>query len=120
MTIKIEDVEAGRIDFSDVVDPKARPIPPTHPGKILREEFLDTLGITPNRFAKDIGFPQTRIAAILSGNRAVTADTALRFGRFFNMSPRFGLGLQEQYHLDRASADLGKRLDAEVRPLQVA
>jgi antitoxin HigA-1 len=121
MSIKREDVDAGRIDFSDMAAPKAkRRIPPTHPGKLLRAEFLDPLGITPYRLAKDTGVPQTRISAILSGDRAITADTALRFGRFFNMSARFWLGLQEQYDLDRTRDQLGKRLEAEVTPLAIA
>ncbi len=120
MVIRREDVDAGRIDFSDVADRKAkRRIPPTHPGKLLRTEFLDPLGITPYRLAKDTGVPQTRIAAILSGERAITADTALRLGRFFNMSAGFWLGLQEHYDLDRARDELGNRLDREVTPLEI-
>ena len=117
MPIKREDVDAGRIDFSDIVDPRAKPIPPIHPGAILREEFLGPLGISAYRLAKDTGVPQTRIAAILSGDRAITADTALRLGRFFDMSARFWLGLQERYDLDRVRGELGKRLIREVTPL---
>lgn len=120
MTIKREDIEAGRVDFSDIVDPKAARIPPTHPGEILREEFLDPLGLTAYRLAKDTGMPLTRIAAILNGERAVTADTALRLARFFDVSAEFWLGLQEQYDLDRARLELGKRIAAEVKPLAMA
>jgi addiction module HigA family antidote len=120
MAIKRDDVDAGRIDFSDVVDPKAKPIPPIHPGEILREEFLGPMGIPAYRLAKDTGVPQTRIAAILAGDRAITADTALRFGRFFSMSAGFWLGLQERYDLDRARDELGKRLEREVTPLATA
>lgn len=120
MSIKREDVEAGRVDFSDIRNPRAKPIPPTHPGEILRDEFLTPLDITAYRLAKNIGVPVTRIAAILAGSRAVTADTALRLGRFFGMSAEFWLGLQEQYDLDLARGQLGKRLDAEVTPLKLA
>ena len=64
--------------------------------------------------------PLTRLAAILAGERAITADTALRFGRFFGMSPEFWLGLQERYDLDKARIDLGDRLKTEVKPLVAA
>jgi len=118
MTIKREDVEAGRVDFSDVAE--GTRIPPTHPGEILREEFLDPFGVTPYRLAKDAGMPLTRITAILSGERAITADTALRLGRFFSVSPESWLGLQVQYDLDRARVELGKRIEVEVKPLALA
>jgi addiction module HigA family antidote len=117
MTVKRSDLDAGRVDFSDIVDPKGRRRPPVHPGEILRAEFLEPLGITAYRLAKDTGVPATRIATILSGDRAITADTALRLGRFFNMSAQFWLGLQEHYDLDVARRALGKRLDAEVKPM---
>ena len=120
MTIKRSDLDAGRVDFSDIADKKAQRLPPVHPGEILRSEFLDPLNITAYRLAKDAGVPQTRIATILSGQRAITADTALRFGRFFNMSAAFWLGLQEQYDLETARRRLGGRLDTEVRPLETA
>ena len=120
MTIKREDIEAGRINFSDIRNPRAKAIPPIHPGEILRDEFLAPLGITAYRLAKDIGVPVTRIAAILAGSRAVTADTALRFGRYFGMSAEFWLGLQEQYDLDRARVELRGRLETEVTPLKLA
>lgn len=116
MTIGRNDLESGRIDLSDVIDTEAGPIAPTHPGEILREEFLEPLGITPYRLAKDIGVPQTRISAILAGERAITAETALRLGRYFGTTAEFWLGLQEQYELDVARAELGGRLEAEVKP----
>lgn len=120
MPIKREDVAAGRVDFSEVRDHKARRIPPIHPGAVLRDEFLTPLNISAYRLAKNTGVPITRVAAIVSGERSITADTALRFGRFFNMSPEFWLGLQEHYDLDMARAELGKRLDKEVKPLAAA
>jgi addiction module HigA family antidote len=116
MTISREALEAGKVDLSDVIGRTPRRIAPVHPGEILREEFLDPLGITPYRLAKDIGVPLTRIAAILAGARAITADTALRLGRFFGMSAEFWLGLQQHYDLGTARAALKRRLDHEVKP----
>lgn len=116
MSISREALESGRIDFSDIIGGKRRRIAPVHPGEILRDEFLGPLGITPYRLAKDMSVPLTRIAAILVAERAVTADTALRLGRFFGMSAEFWLGLQQQYDLDMARASLKRRLDQEVTP----
>jgi addiction module HigA family antidote len=75
-------------------------MPPLHPGEMLLEEFLKPMGITPYRLAKEIGVPQTRIAAILAGKRAITADTAARFGRFFGTSAQMWLNMQTHYELD--------------------
>jgi addiction module HigA family antidote len=122
MIIRRTDLESGSIDLADVIDAKAGRIAPLHPGAVLREEFLEPLDITAYRLAKDIGVPLTRIAAILAGKRAITAETALRLGRYFRMSPEFWLGLQEQFDLDLARAQLGDRLVKEVavREAQVA
>jgi antitoxin HigA-1 len=116
MSIDRKDLERGAVDLSDVIDAEAPAIAPTHPGEILRDEFLEPLGITPYRLAKDIGVPMTRISTILAGERAITAETALRLGRYFGMTAEFWLGLQEQYDLDRARAELGDRLETEVKP----
>lgn len=74
-------------------------LPNIHPGEILREEFLEPLGITPYRLAKEIRVTQSRIKEILDGKRSITADTALRLGRFFRMTPQFWLNLQAEYEL---------------------
>ena len=74
--------------------------PPVHPGEILMEEFMAPLGITQYRLSKDIGVHPRRINQIVHGDRAVTADTALRMARYFDMSPQFWLGLQMDYDLD--------------------
>lgn len=71
-----------------------------HPGEILAEEFLIPLNITAYRLSKDIGIPQTRISEIIKGNRRITADTALRLSRYFGNSPRFWLGLQDDYDIE--------------------
>lgn len=89
---------------------------PVHPGEVLLEEFLKPMGLSQNRLALDIGVPARRINEIVLGKRRITADTALRLGRYFGMSPQFWLGLQMDYDLDIASDTLGARLEREVRP----
>ena len=71
-----------------------------HPGEVLKEEFLEPLGISAYRLAKDTFLPQTRISEIVKGNRRITADTALRFAKFFGTSAKFWLGLQDDYDLE--------------------
>ncbi|MCF8366682.1 MAG: HigA family addiction module antidote protein [Bacteroidales bacterium] len=71
-----------------------------HPGEILLEEFLKPLGISAYRLSKDTQIPQTRISQIIKGKRSITTDTALRFGFYFGNSPRFWLGLQNDYDLE--------------------
>ena len=75
-------------------------IPNVHPGEILKQEFLKPLGITRYRLAKDIGVPATRIAEICQEKRAISADTALRLGRYFSTTAKFWLGLQADYDLE--------------------
>lgn len=89
-------------------------LPPVHPGEVLLEEFLEPLGLSQYRVAKDINVPPRRINEIVHGKRAVTADTALRLARYFGTSPRFWLNLQTQYDLDVHSDALGDRLDREI------
>jgi len=93
-----------------------RDFDPIHPGEILLEEFLIPMGISQYRLAKDISVPQRRISEIVHGNRATTADTALRLGRFFGMEAQFWLNLQARYDLLKAEDELTKRLNKEVRP----
>lgn len=80
-----------------------------HPGEILLEEFLKPMNITAYKLSKDIGIPQTRTSAILKGERGVSADTALRLSRYFGTSPKFWLGLQDDYDLEEAYKN--KRID---------
>lgn len=91
-------------------------MPPVHPGEILLEEFLQPMGISQYRLAKDTSVPPRRINEIVHGKRAVTADTALRLARFFGTSARFWLELQVQHDLEAEQEKLGDRLDHEVRP----
>jgi len=98
----------------------AKKLKPIHPGEVLMEEFLKPMGLSQNRVALDIGVPPRRINEIVLGKRSVTADTALRLGRYFKMSPQFWLGLQMDYDLDVTADDLERRLDREVKPYAAA
>jgi antitoxin HigA-1 len=90
-------------------------IPPVHPGEILKEEFLDPMEISQYRLSKDISVPPRRINEIVHGKRSITADTALRLGRFFDMSPQFWTNLQAHYDLEKESDNLGKKLTEDVK-----
>lgn len=87
---------------------------PIHPGEILMEEFLEPLGITQYRLAKDISVGPRRINEIVHGKRAITADTALRLARYFGTSERFWLNLQTRYDMEVQKDLLGDRLEKEV------
>ena len=95
---------------------KSKKMAPVHPGEILQEEFLTPLGMSQNRLALALRVPARRINEIVLGKRGVTADTALRLARYFNMSPQFWLGLQMDYELDIAEDALEKRIEKEVTP----
>ena len=86
-------------------------LPNIHPGEVLLEEFLKPMGISQNKIARDIGVPPRRINEIVQGKRAVTADTALRLAKYFDMSESFWMGLQADFDLENVRKDLGKRLD---------
>ena len=90
------------------------------PGEILAEEFLKPMGISQYRLALDIGVPPRRINEVVKGQRAITADTALRLGRYFQMAPQFWLNLQAHYDLEREQQRLGRRLEREVKVLAAA
>jgi addiction module HigA family antidote len=85
------------------------------PGEILEEDFLKPMGLSQYRLAKDINVPARRINEIVKGERAITADTALRLGRFFKMSAQFWLNLQSHYDLEIMEGRLGRRLEREVK-----
>ena len=97
--------------------PSTKKNPRVHPGDVLQEEFLVPMGISQYRLAKEISVPARRINEIVHGTRAITADTALRLGRYFGMSEQFWLNLQAHYELEREKERLGKRLDEEVKIL---
>jgi addiction module HigA family antidote len=82
-----------------------------HPGEVLKEEFLKPLGITAYRLSKDTFIPQTRISEILKGKRRVTADSALRFAKYFGTTAKFWLGLQDDYDLEEEGINKKSELD---------
>lgn len=88
----------------------------THPGEMLREEFLKPLGMSVNALAIALRVPATRMTAIVNGERAVTADTALRLARFFRTSAEFWMGLQAMYDLTKARQEIGRDIEHDVRP----
>lgn len=94
---------------------KNKKIPPIHPGEILMEDFLKPFGISQYRLAKDINVSPRRINEIVHGNRSISADTALRLSRYFNLSERFWLNLQSRYDLEVEKDNLNDRLEAEVK-----
>ncbi|MBD3749429.1 MAG: HigA family addiction module antidote protein [Sphingobacteriales bacterium] len=87
-----------------------------HPGEILREEFLNPLEISAYKLAKETFIPQTRISEILKGNRRITADTALRFSKYFGTSSKFWLGLQDDYDLEEEKKSKSKELE-NIHPI---
>ena len=93
---------------------------PIHPGEILLEEFLKPMGLSQNQLALSVGVPARRINEIVLGKRRITADTALRLGKYFDMSPHFWLGLQMDYDLDVTADEIAERLEREVRPYAMA
>lgn len=76
-----------------------------HPGEILNEEFLLPMNISAYRLSKDTEIPQTRISQIIKGKRSITADTALRISLYFGTSPKFWLGLQDDYDIEKVSEE---------------
>ena len=94
----------------------AQKLAPIHPGEVLLEEFLKPMNLSQNRLALSIGVAPRRINEIVLGKRGITADTALRLARYFNMSPKFWMGIQMDYALDVAEDELSDRLEREVRP----
>ena len=93
---------------------------PIHPGEILLLEFLEPLGVSQNRLARDIDVPVSRIAGIVKGERAITADTALRFGAFFGVSARMWLNLQTAYDLEIAELSMLDAAKERIRPYKAA
>jgi len=88
-----------------------------HPGEILLQEFLIPMEISAYRLAKETFLPQTRISEIIKGNRRITADTALRFAKFFGTSAKFWLGLQDDFDLEDEKNQKEKELDG-IKPIQ--
>jgi len=99
---------------------KNKDMAPIHPGTILLEEFLLPMAISQYRLAKNTSVPARRINEIVHGKRSITADTALRLGKFFNMTPQFWMNLQSRYDLEVAEDNLAGKLEKEVHAYQEA
>src|SRR6202162_5846642 len=96
----------------------ARKLKPVHPGEILLEEFMKPLGLSMNRMALDLRVPVTRIADIVNERRGITADTALRFARYFKNFPAFWMNLQTRYDLEVAEDEIAAKVARDVQPLE--
>ncbi len=107
-------------DWTEEIQREERIYPPVHPGEILAEEFLEPLGMTAYHLAKAIRVMPPRVYEIVRGERAVSADTALRLGRYFGTGPEFWLNLQSHYDLEIARDLAGERIEREIRPLSPA
>ena len=90
---------------------------PIHPGELLLEEFMEPMGITPYRLAKDIGVLPPRVYEIVRGERSITADTALRLSRYFGMSEGYWIRAQAHYDLEVEKDRAGWKIEREVQPL---
>ncbi len=89
---------------------------PTHPGEVLREDFLKPMGFSQYALAKAIGVPQIRVSEIVNGKRAETPDTALRLARYFGTTAEFWIGIQSTYDLETARDRVGADIEAQVHP----
>lgn len=98
----------------------ARKHKPVHPGEILWHEFMQPLGITKYRLAKETGMPADRVGRLVRGTRAFTGDTALRLARYFGTSAQFWMNLQAHYDLDEAEDRIGREVEKQVRPWRAA
>lgn len=113
MTIQREEIKNKK--WGNVVT--GEKLAPVHLGEILLHDFIEPMGLTRYKVAKLAGVPQRRIDEICSGNRAVTADTAMRLARLFGMPAQTWMNLQAQYDLEVAEIELGEKIDLEVMPL---
>lgn len=93
---------------------------PIHPGEILLEDFIKPFDLSINQLAREIDVPAGRISEIVNGKRSITADTALRLGRYFGVSPEIWTGLQTDYELRLAKRRIGTVLETRIHPLKAA
>lgn len=96
----------------------ARKRKPVHPGEILREKSMVPLGLSMNKVAMALRVPVTRMADIVNERRGITADTALRFARYFRNSPAFWMNLQTRYDLEVAEDEIACQVERDVQPLE--
>lgn len=116
MSIPRADVDAGRIDFSDLVDPDAPLLDPVRPGDILLRDFMEPLALSAEALARELRVPPGRIEEIVRGKSGLAADLAMRLARYFGTSVDLWLGLQKAYELEVARRQLGDQIAREVQP----
>lgn len=114
MTIRREDLDRRRVDFSDVAS--GQRLPPIHPGEILRDDFLRPMELSVYRLARALKISRPRVNDIVLGRRAVSVDTALRLGRYFGTTAEFWINLQTRYDLDIADRTIRTRIEREIEP----
>ena len=114
MTIRREDIDRRRVDFSDVTS--GQRLPPVHPGEILRDDFLRPMGLSVYGLARALRISRPRVNDVVLGRRAVSVDTALRLGRYFGTTPEFWIHLQTRYDLDVAERTIRPRIEREIEP----
>jgi addiction module HigA family antidote len=114
MTIRRNDLDAGRIDLCDVTT--GQRLAPVHPGAILRDEFLEPLALSVYGLAGAIKTSRSRLNDIVLGRRTITTDTALRLARYFGTSPEFWITLQTRHDLEVANQSLRQQIEREVTP----
>jgi antitoxin HigA-1 len=95
---------------------RTRTLQPIAPGEVLLEEFMRPLELSINGLARDIAVPPGRISEIVAGKRAISADTALRLGRYFGVAPQLWLNLQSEFDLRRAQREVGAEIEARIHP----
>jgi addiction module HigA family antidote len=110
--------QLSRTDFRDIATGER--LNPVHPGDVLRNDFIDDLGITRYKVAKLAHVQQRRIDEICAGKRSITGDTALRLARLFGTDATFWMNLQAQYDLEMSVLSVGQQIEAEVTPLAEA
>lgn len=113
-TVRRDELE--HMDFSDLAGSRARSDSPIHPGEILREEFMRPLELSASALARALHVPPNRITALVNGQRAVTADTALRLARYFGTTPEIWLRLQVDFELRNAERKVAATVRKEVSP----
>lgn len=114
MTIKREDLDRQRVDFSDVASGER--LPPIHPGEIPRDDFLRPMGLSVYGLARALKVSRPRVNDIVLGRRAASVDTALRLGRYFGTTPEFWIHLQSRYDLDVAERTIRSTIEREIEP----
>ncbi|MDP9440191.1 MAG: HigA family addiction module antitoxin [Actinomycetota bacterium] len=105
-------------DWTEEIEKEPRVYPPIHPGEMLREEWLEPLGMNVNQLANALGVARQNVYDIANEKRGVSAEMALRLARWSGMRPGFWLGLQSHYDLETAKMESGERIEREVRPLE--